>query len=171
MRVPRSARAGLEGHCITRRASWRCHGEKRIDSHRTREPVVRTLSRLLRATSLDLHDGFLKLDHHLDCLPVVHGAVAVGHAVEIDHAVEDTARLDSAFHHVRHQLLDVSAGRSWPAGNRHVLEEGDVARWNRLVLRNADATDSAPRTGDADGGDHRIVEADALENRMRANAP
>src|SRR4051812_48767870 len=111
----------------------------------------------------------LQLDHDLDRLPIVHRAIAIRHAVEICHPVEHPTRLDSAFHHIRHQFLDVSAHRSRPAGNRDVLVEADVAGWNRVVLWNADAADGSAWTSDADRGAHRLLETNALENGMRAD--
>src|SRR6266550_7840124 len=115
-------------------------------------------------------DASLELDHDLDRFAVVHCTVAIGPAVEIRHAVEYASRIDSSLHHIRHQLLDVSPHRSRSAADRDVLEEAVIARWNRLVLRNADATDRSARTSDTEGREHRFLEPDALENGMCADA-
>src|SRR6266550_8778624 len=55
MRVPGSARAGLERDGVAGRARrWR-YREQRINSHRASKPLARSLPRRLRAASLDLH--------------------------------------------------------------------------------------------------------------------
>src|SRR5207249_1823871 len=105
-----------------------------------------------------------ELNHDLDRFAVVHRAIAIGHAVEIRHAVEHATGLDSALHHIRHQLLDICAHRSGSARDRDVLEEAVIARWNRLVLRDADAADRSARASYAEGRSHRFVETHALED-------
>jgi hypothetical protein len=49
--------------------------------------------------------------HHLDRLAVVHRAIAVGHAVKTDDAIEDAAGVDPPFEDVRQELVDVGADR------------------------------------------------------------
>src|SRR6266508_4728920 len=46
-------------------------------------------------------------DEHLQRFAIGHGAVAVGHVLEADGAVEHLARLERAVEHVGQQLLDV----------------------------------------------------------------
>src|SRR5437763_1184201 len=64
-----------------------------------------------------------------------------------------------------------SSGRArGAAAYRDVLEEGRERGGDRLVVGHADAADGAARAGDADGGRHGLVGADALEDRVRAEA-
>jgi hypothetical protein len=48
----------------------------------------------------------LKLDHHLDRFAVVHRALAVGHVVEFDNAVEHAAGFDPPVEDIRQQLFN-----------------------------------------------------------------
>src|SRR5258707_6601250 len=102
--------------------------------------------------------------------PLVHRAIAVGHLVEAHDAVEDPARLDPALEDVWQKLLDVRADRGGSAAYGDVVVECRPRCRHRLVLGNADAADCATRTRDADRGEHRLFEADALEDRVGAEA-
>jgi hypothetical protein len=91
-------------------------------------------------------------DEDLQGLAGVHGAVAVGHLVEVDGAVEDTAGLDAAFEDVGEEFLDVGAGRGGAAGQGDVAaEEAADPDWSFLVLRDADPADRATGADDAVG--------------------
>src|SRR5205807_3132744 len=68
------------------------------------------------------------------------------------------------------ELLDVGADRRGAAADGDVVEERGPRRGHRLVLGDSDAADRAARAGDADGGEHRLLEADALEDGVDAEA-
>jgi hypothetical protein len=63
------------------------------------------------------------LDHHFDGRAVVHRAIAIGHAIETDCVVENSAGLDAAFKDIRQQFLDVGAHRRRAAADDDVLAE------------------------------------------------
>src|SRR5439155_11756513 len=110
-----------------------------------------------------------ELDQELDRLAVVHGPIAVRDFVERAGAVEDEARLDLAFEDVGQQLFDVGADRRGAAAQGDVLPERD-ARRSRFVFWDSDPADGAAGTGDLESGHHRLLEADALQHRVDAEA-
>jgi hypothetical protein len=89
---------------------------------------------------------------------------------EAHDAVEDPSRLDPALEDVRQKLIDVRADRGGSAAHGDVVVERRPRRRHRLALGNADATDRATRTRDADRGEHRLFEADALADGVDTDA-
>ena len=108
--------------------------------------------------------------HHLDRLPFVHRPVAVRHIVEAHDTVEDTTGFDPAFDNIRHKLLNVRSDRGGSTAHGDVVVERRLRRRHRLALGNADAAHCATRTRDADCGEHRLFEADALQDRVDAES-
>src|ERR1700704_4593513 len=109
-----------------------------------------------------------ELDHHLDGFAVIHRAVAIGNTVDVRDAIEDEARLDSAFQHAGHELVHVGANRRRTAGDCDVAVERRLRIRDRGLLRNADAADGAAGTRDAHGRAHRLTVPDAFEDGMGA---
>jgi hypothetical protein len=71
---------------------------------------------------------------------------------------------------IRQQLVDVRTDRSGSAAHGDVAEERRLRRGHRLVLGKADAADRAAWASDADGREHRLLEADGLEHGVDAEA-
>src|SRR6266496_4093415 len=113
-----------------------------------------------------LHVVSLGLHHHLDCCALVHGAVPVGNRIQSDDAIEYPPRLDLALEHIGKQLLNVRAYRGRPAPDREIVVERRLRAGDCLVVGDPDAAHGPTRTGDADGGTHSLVGADALEHRV-----
>src|SRR5439155_1568620 len=70
-----------------------------------------------------LHVVSLGLHHHLDCVALVHGAVAIGNLIQSDDPIEHPARLDLALEHIGKQLLHVRSYRGRPAADREIVVE------------------------------------------------
>src|SRR4051795_11616688 len=68
------------------------------------------------------------LDHHFNGLAAVHRAIAFGHTIETDHAVEDPSGLDAACEDIGQQLLDVGAHGCGSAADDDVLVEERLRR-------------------------------------------
>src|SRR5216117_1093633 len=117
-----------------------------------------------------LHVVSLGLHHHLDCVALVHGAVAIGNLIQSDDPIEHPARLDLALEHIGKQLLHVRSYRGRPAADREIVVERRLRAGDRLVVRDADAADGATGTGNPNRGTHRFLSADALENGVDAEA-
>src|SRR5436305_2930199 len=107
-------------------------------------------------------------NHHLERLPFVHRAVAVGNPIEVHGPIEDPARLDRSIEDVGQQLLDISPGGRGAATDSDVAVEGGLRSGHRLALGYADTADGAARADDFDRGLGRLVAADALEDRVGA---
>ena len=103
-------------------------------------------------------------------MPFVHRPVAVGHFVEADDPIENSTRFDPAFEDVWQKLLDVRAGWRRSATDGDVIVERRPRRGHRLILGNPNAANCATRTRDAEGGKHRLLEADALEDGVNTEA-
>src|SRR5207253_4912353 len=112
----------------------------------------------------------LGLDLELEDFALVHQPVDLGYLVEGAGSVEDAARLDASFEHVREQLFDVGARRRRAAADRDVVVEGLHRRWDLLVLRDTDATDGAAGADDPERRLDGLVVAYALQHRVRAEA-
>src|SRR5438093_8929829 len=110
-----------------------------------------------------------EFDQHLERLALVHRSIAVRHLVERPDAVEYAAGLDPPVEDVREQLLDVRPHWRGATTNARVLPEHD-ARGHALVLGSANAADGAARASDLERGDDRLLEADTLEDGVRAEA-
>src|SRR5207237_7808567 len=78
--------------------------------------------------------------------------------------------LDPAFEDVRQQLLDVRTRRGGTAGDGDIVEEARHPFRDRLLLGNSDAADGPARADDAQSRNGRLLEADALEDRVGAEA-
>ena len=63
-------------------------------------------------------------DHHLQCLALIHSAVAVGNLVEPDRAVKDAAGINSSLHYIREKIVHIGPHWGGPAGDDHILIEG-----------------------------------------------
>jgi hypothetical protein len=74
------------------------------------------------------------------------------------------------FEYVGLQFLDVSANGSGAAADSNLVVELRQRGRNCLVVWHADATDRAARTRDADRREHCLVAADALGDRLHAEA-
>ena len=74
-----------------------------------------------------------------------------------------------AFEDVGQQLFDVGADRRGAAAQGDVLPERD-ARRSRFVFWDSNPADGAAGTGDLESGHHRLLEADALQHRVDAEA-
>src|SRR4051812_28123801 len=101
----------------------------------------------------------------LDCLALVHGAVAVRHTVKANGVVEDAARLDAALHHVGQEFGDVGTG-----GRRAARNADQLCFRHGFVMRNADAADGTPRTGNLHGRVGGLLRPDAFKHRVDAEA-
>src|SRR5204862_257478 len=112
----------------------------------------------------------LGLDLELEDFALVHQPVALGHLVERAGSVEDAARLDASFEHVREQLLDVGAHRRRAAADRDVVVERLHRRRELLMLRDTDAPDRAAGADDPERRLDGLVVADALQHGVRAEA-
>src|SRR5438876_3803896 len=111
-----------------------------------------------------------ELDQDLDRFAFVHRPVAVRHLVEAHDPIEDSTRFDEAFEDVREELLDVRAARCGSTADGDVVVKCRLRRRQRLVLGDADAADCASRTGDAESRPHRLLESDAFEDSVDAEA-
>src|SRR5947209_12669632 len=111
-----------------------------------------------------------ELDQDLDRFAFVHRPIALRHLVEAHDPVIDSTRFDQAFEDVREELLDVRAARCGSAADGDVIVECRLRRRQRLVLGDADAADCASRTGDAESRPHRLLESDAFEDSVNAEA-
>src|SRR5215218_3871561 len=111
-----------------------------------------------------------ELDQDLDRLALVHRPVAVGHPADVRDPVEDAAGLDPSVEDVREQLLDVGAQRRGPAADGDVRKEGRNRVGHRVFLGQPDAPDCATGASDVKGRQGRLLQADALENRVCAEA-
>src|SRR3954470_4115898 len=107
----------------------------------------------------------------LQRLAIVHGAVAVGYAVEIDRAVEHAARVDAAVHDVRQQFVNVRAHRRRAACDDDVAVKHGLRARDGVVMGHAHAADRAAGADDAHRGDHRLSRADAFEHGLDTKAP
>src|SRR5207253_3973890 len=111
-----------------------------------------------------------KLDHDLDRLAFLHRAITLGHLVDAHDPVEDPTGLDPAFEDVRQELLDVRAHRSGAAAHADVVVERGLRGGHRRVLRHSHSADRAARPRDLDRRQLRLLEADALEGGVDAEA-
>src|SRR2546428_12225422 len=111
-----------------------------------------------------------ELDQDFDSFSFVQRPVAVSPLVEAHDPIEDSTRFDLAFEDVRQQLLDVRAGWRGSAAHGDVVIECRPRRGHRLVLGNTNAAHYATRTGDAERRAHRLLESDALEDGVDAEA-
>src|SRR2546422_5091723 len=111
-----------------------------------------------------------ELDQDLDRFAFVHRPVAVRHLVEAHDPIEDSTRFDQAFEDVREELLDVRAARCGSTADGDVVIECRLRRRQRFVLGDADAANSASRRADAESGPHRLLESDAFEDSVDAEA-
>src|SRR6516225_8244623 len=89
----------------------------------------------------------LRPDQDLDGLAVIHGAVPIRHAVEIDRSVEDAARIDTALEDIGQQLFDVCAHRRRTSADHDVLVEERLGRGYGFIVRYAHSPDRAAGTG------------------------
>src|SRR3954464_6223016 len=106
------------------------------------------------------------LDHHFNGLAAVHRAIAFGHTIETDHAVEDPSGLDAACEDIGQQLLDVGAHGCGSAADDDVLVEERLRRRDDVVVRDADASDRAAGAGNTHGSSHGLVRPDAFKHRV-----
>src|SRR5207244_696056 len=83
---------------------------------------------------------------YLDRLALIHRPVTVGYPVEVRDPIEHTTRLDLTFENIGQQLSDIGAYRGRAAGDRDVVVERRLRRWNRIILGNADAAYGAAGT-------------------------
>src|SRR5439155_26322577 len=77
---------------------------------------------------------------------------------------------DPASGDVRQKRLEVRAHGRGPAAHGDVLEEGLNRVGNRVRLRQPDAPDCATGTSDVEGRQRRLLQTDALEDRVGAEA-
>src|SRR5947209_16313672 len=110
---------------------------------------------------------WLRAQRGLDGPPLVHRGVRVRGLLERKGEVEDLARVDLAVAEELDQLGQEPAYRRGPAEQVHLGEEQLLAG-QRDVVCDADVADVAAGPGGADGLHHRLLRADRLDDRMRA---
>jgi hypothetical protein len=103
----------------------------------------------------------------LDRSPLIHRPVTLGGLLERQFEVEDFAGVDLAVPNQVHELGQETAHRGRAAVQVHVAEEQLLPRQPDAV-GNADVADMAPGAGGANGLHHRLLGADRLDNRVRA---
>src|SRR5258707_5471606 len=109
-------------------------------------------------------------DEDLEGLAVGHSAVAVGHLVQADGAVEDAAGLDGAVEDVGHEFLDVGASGGGAAGEGDIAKEHCGADGAFPVLGDAEPADDTAIDDGAERGFQGLLGADALDHLVGAVA-
>src|SRR5437899_3439329 len=110
-----------------------------------------------------------RTQQRLDRAALVHRAVALRHLLDRQGQVEDLAWLDLAVPHEIDQVRQVAPHRRGPAVEVDVREE-QLGTVELHAMRHADVADVAAGTRRADRLHHRLLRADALQDRVGSNA-
>src|SRR6476646_105118 len=133
--------------------------------NQVRSPTLPTRSFQVCAFSFcDVLNNLLGRNHYLDSFPIIHSAVTIRNTIKADGTIEHPTGRDIPFKNVRQKVLDISTHRRRTAAHRHIVVKRWLGSWNRLLLRNADASHRATRTSDADRGIYRLFEPDAFQH-------
>src|SRR3954469_15699223 len=113
--------------------------------------------------------SFLWAQQRFDRAPLVHRAIALGDLPERQHQVEHFARVDFSVEDQGDQFRKIAAHGCGATEKTDVPEE-QVGTIKRDAVRDADVADRSARSRGPDRLLHRLLSANALEDRISADA-